>query len=104
MIEVPEFVIGQQIASTVQFRNATSGSLVDPTTVTWIVRTPGGVETSYVYGTDAEVTKTGTGIYVGTIRVEEFGLYASHWNGTGAVVAADEEHFRGQRSSLDAPI
>lgn len=104
MIEVSEFAIGQQISSTVEFRNVTSGSLVDPTTITWKVRTPAGIETSYVYGVASEVTKTGTGIYVGTIRVQEFGLYASRWNGTGAVVASDEEHFRGARSSLDAPI
>lgn len=104
MIKVPEFVVGQQIAVTATFRNATTGALVDPTTVTWIVGEPDGTETSYVYGTDSEVTKSATGTYVGTIRVEQDGQHTSRWNGTGAAVASDEEWFTGQKSNLDAPI
>lgn len=100
---VPEFVIGQEITSTVTFRSRASGALVDPTTVTWRVRKPDGNELTYVYGVAAQVTKTGTGIYVGKITVDQAGLFASNWKGTGAVIAADEDHFRGHESSLNSP-
>lgn len=102
--EVQEFTIGQQITSTVQFRNRTSGALADPTTITWTWRTPSGVETEYVFGTDAEVSQASVGIYVGTIMINEEGLFTSKWRGEGDVIAADEEHVRGARSSLDAPL
>lgn len=103
MREMPEFVIGQEITSTVKFRNKTTGALVDPTTVIWKWRTPSGVETTYTYGVDSEVTKTGTGEYVGTITILEYGTHASKWKGTGAAVGADEEWLKGQKSLLDAP-
>jgi len=36
---------------------------VDPTTVTFTVKTPAGVSTDYVYDIDPEVVKAGTGDY-----------------------------------------
>lgn len=104
MIETPEFVIGQEITSTVTFRNRSTGALVDPTTVTWIIRTPAGIETSYVYGVASQVTKTTTGTYVGTIQVLGEGIHTSRWNGTGAAKGSDEEWFRGQKSNLEDPL
>lgn len=100
---VPEFVVGQQITVTVTFRNRSTGVLVDPTTVTWRVRKPDGDEATYVYGVASQVTKTGTGTYVGTITVDQPGTFTSNWKGTGAVIGADEEHFEGHRSSMNSP-
>ena len=56
--------VGQQSTATAKFyTDDTEVTLVDPSTVTFLFRTSAGVETDYVYGTDAEVTKTATGIY-----------------------------------------
>ena len=57
--------VGQQSTATAKFyTDDTAVTLVDPTTITFLFRTAAGVETSYVYGTAPEVTKTSTGIYV----------------------------------------
>jgi hypothetical protein len=57
--------IGQQSVVTATFRDDT-GTLTDPSTVTFLWRTSAGVETDYVYGTDTEVAKTSTGVYTFT--------------------------------------
>ena len=56
------YQIGQQITWTGEFKN-NAGTLADPDDVTFVWRTPAGVETSYTYGDDAQVTKTATGVY-----------------------------------------
>lgn len=43
--------------------NNDTDAAFDPDSVTYVVRKPNGVTTSYVYLTDAEVAKTATGIY-----------------------------------------
>jgi hypothetical protein len=56
--------VGQQSTATARFyTDATEATLVDPATVTFMFRTSAGVETSYVFGTDAEVTKSAVGVY-----------------------------------------
>lgn len=42
----------------------TAGDLADPDTLTVILRAPDGSQASYVYGTDAEVTRESVGVYV----------------------------------------
>jgi hypothetical protein len=46
----------------VNFQN-TDDDDTDPSTVTFKLRSPGGIETSYEYGTDAELVKSSTGDY-----------------------------------------
>lgn len=89
---IDTFDIGDRIAATATFTND-SDVATDPTTITFRVRTPAGTTTSYVYGTDAEVTKTSTGIYKFTKTVDAAGVWAVRAVGTGTVVAADEGLF-----------
>lgn len=52
----------------------------DPSTsITFKLRSPTGVETSYVYGTDAEVQKQSTGNYTADIYLDEGGRWLYRW-------------------------
>ena len=76
-------VPGNVFRATVEFKNRLTDQLADPTTVTFIVRTPAGVETSYVYGVAPEVIKSAIGRYYMDVQKDE----SRHWDirakGTG---------------------
>lgn len=66
------------------FRNS-SNVLADPTTVKLTVREPDGTTTTYVYGTDAIVVKSSTGIYTANLdTTSKRGLWLYTWWSTGA--------------------
>lgn len=71
-----------------------AGTPFDPTTVTFSVIDPAGTQTDYVYGTDSEVTKNGTGDYTCSIDVDTPGtwLYRIFGDSTGNR-GADEGYF-----------
>ena len=60
------FDIGDRPRFTATFKLAADDTVTDPSTVTFMWRTSAGVETSYVYGTDGEVSKSSTGVFVFT--------------------------------------
>ena len=60
-------------------------TLTNPTTVTFKTRSPCGTETTYVYGTDGEVTRSSTGIYRAAVAPDEGGRWAYRWETTGPV-------------------
>jgi hypothetical protein len=61
----------------------------DPTTVTFTVQDPGGVDTSYVFGVDPEVTNPDVGDYVLQLpALTQPGIYYYTVVGTGAVEAS----------------
>lgn len=67
------------------------GDDVDPTTVTFKVRSPTGVETSYVYGTDSAVVKLSTGDYYGEFTPTEGGVWRWRFQTTGQNVSTAME-------------
>jgi hypothetical protein len=81
--------LGQVVYWEATFRS-TLGVLTNPTTVTFTVQAPSGVETSYVYGTDSEVTRSSTGIYRMTLQLNTSGEWYCRVVGTGTVEACDE--------------
>jgi hypothetical protein len=56
--------------------------LTDPSSVTCIVRTPAGVQTTYTYGVDAALSKVSVGLYQVVIHLQERGTYKWKWTGT----------------------
>lgn len=81
--------VGDAQRSTVTF--VTSGTASDPTTVTAMLRSPSGTETSQVYGTTgSNVVRDGTGVYHLDVTWSTPGTWAMRWKGTGAVIAAVE--------------
>jgi len=80
------------------FKNA-AGALADPTTVTlkWGYASSATAQatsvTTWLYGTDSQVVKDGTGVYHADIPVTRAGIHRFRWVGTGAVAAASEGSF-----------
>ena len=72
------------------FRNS-SGTLIDPTTVTFKARNPAGTITTYVYGTDSQVVKDSTGVYHVDWSLSSAGKWYFRIESTGTGQAADEE-------------
>ena len=64
----------------------------DPTTIALKVQDPSGNEATYTYAL-GQVTKTAIGKYQYDLDIDEMGYWYYRWIGTGAVVAASEEHF-----------
>ena len=67
------------------------GNPADPTTVTVKIKDPAGRSTTYVYLVDAEVVKDATGEYHIDIIITQTGIWYQRWEGTGAIMAAEED-------------
>lgn len=97
------FDIGDAPKFTATFYLAGTTTPADPDTVTFVWRTSAGVETSYVYGTAAEVTKSSTGVYVfAAPTVTAQGKHVCRAKGTG-LTAAGERAVAVRRSSFATP-
>lgn len=96
--------VNSPISMNVNFTD-TSGDDYDPETVTLKIIDPGGVETSYVYGTDDEVTRADSGNYVGTIRPDRGGRWFRRWEAqtAGVIEIVDEGDFPVQHSRFEDP-
>lgn len=84
---------GQGVRCYGSFAAEDGTTLTDPTTITFKVKNPAGSTTTYVYGTDAQLVKIGTGRYRVDVTANAAGLWTYRFEGTGAVVAADEQTF-----------
>jgi hypothetical protein len=82
---------GDKVRSQMVF--TVNGVPTDPTTITAKVRTPAGVTTPYVYGSDAEVVRVSTGVYRIDISAAQSGLYHVKWVGVGTAEAVEEDSF-----------
>ena len=67
-----------------------SSVATDPTTVTLVIETPAGVETTYTYAA-AQITKASTGNYYKDIVLSESGYWKYRWTGTGTVATVDDD-------------
>jgi len=84
-----------RISTSTPFQDA-AGVDTDPNTVTFEVKNPAGTTTSYVYGTDSNVTKAATGDYDCDIDVEAAGIWYYYIKGEssgGENRGADQGYF-----------
>lgn len=89
---VNEYPFGSQVRCSVVFVNE-DGDEDDPTTVTFRLRDPEGEPTVYVYGDDVEVVRTAAGRFYVLVNGDKTRTWTYRFEGTGAVVAADEKRF-----------
>ena len=83
-----------RVSTTPGFKNAL-GALVDPTTVRLLWRVhSNGTLTTWVYGVNAEIVRDSVGLFRADIPVTVAGTHYFRWEGTGAVIAAEENTFR----------
>lgn len=87
-----EYDIGDLVSVTVEFRN-TSAVLIDPTGVTFAVRSPAGVVTNYTYGVDAQLVKDAVGKYRVDVNATLVGTWRYRWASTGTGQGAEEGQF-----------
>ncbi len=69
------------------------GSLTDPTTVTFKMKEPDGTETTYVFGTDPELTNPSTGVYTVSWPITQSGIHRYKFVATGTVEQAEQLTF-----------
>lgn len=87
------FDYGEVVRARNTYTDPTSGAVTDPLTVQVEIRAPSGAVTTYVYGTDAQLTKVSVGVYQVLISMAQTGTYKWRWTaGTanGPVVDNDE--------------
>lgn len=91
---LPNPVVGDSRTYTANFTDGVPtltfplGTPKDPTTITYRVRDPLGVETSFVY--PATIVKLSTGVYYLIVTFTVNGTWTIRAEGAGAVIAAYE--------------
>ncbi len=101
-IEINTYDIGDRVKLTLSV--TASEVAVDPSTITITVKHPSasasGPETSYVYGTDAELVKTAVGTYHAWITPDAAGYWHYRWETTGDGEGAEENYFKVRKSKV----
>ena len=92
MSEINTYDVGDLVRCDGVFTDADGGAL-DPDTVTFYVRTPGAITTSYQYSVDAEVVREEAGTYYVHVDVDEPGRWYYRFEGDGDGQAAGETYF-----------
>lgn len=64
-------------------------ALTDPSTVSLLIETPAGAQTTYTYAA-GDVTKAETGVFYRDLALTAAGQYIARWTGTGSAVAGGE--------------
>lgn len=91
---MPVYDIGDDALLTAVFRDAVTGDLLDPSAVYLKVREPStSTVTTYQYGVDVALTRSGTGTYTLTQSCAVSGTYQYRWYSTGTGKAAQEGQF-----------
>ena len=78
------------------FTDNDTDEALDPDTVNFLVREPGGTTTTYVYGTDTEVVRNGTGDFEMIVRPDAAGVWRYRiegLNASGDAISAQEGSF-----------
>ncbi len=83
---------GDLVVISAAFTDRNSAAL-DPSTVTFKIKDPNNLDTTYVYGTDAEVVKDSVGNYHIDISAAIVGRYYYRYESTGTGQAAEEGSF-----------
>jgi hypothetical protein len=86
---VNEYASGRTVRCSARFTSA--GVAVDPTTVTFKSKTPGGTITTYVYGVDGALIRSSAGNYYVDVVGNAAGAWHYRWQTTGEIDAS--EHY-----------
>lgn len=67
-----------------------AGVPADPSAVSLVYEDPSGAVTTHVFGTDAEVVKSSTGVYYEDVPIDEAGDWHYRWLATGTGAGAQQ--------------
>ena len=83
-----QYILNQSVNLRVTIK--VSGALADPTGLTFMLQDPDGTETSYIYGTNAQLEKDAVGKYHVQYTLNKYGIWTVRYEGTGAAPGATE--------------
>jgi len=95
--------IGDRRRLVVTFRDE-DGSLADPTAVTFAIREPDDLVTTYVYGTDVELVRDSVGVYHVHWDIAQAGWHHWRFEGAGSVGVAEESRFQVRESLVNEEL
>ena len=81
--------LGDKCRLTCTFKNL-AGADTDPTAISFKMMVPDGTVTAYVFGVDAELVKSATGIYYVDWITDQAGRHLYRFIGTGTVAQTVE--------------
>ena len=88
------YPLGSNVRCSVIYKSVPTGAYVDPTTVTFRIRTPeSGAVTTYVYVVDPEVVKDSVGHYHVDYTADYPGDWWYRWEAAGNYIGASENYF-----------
>jgi len=77
------------------------GTAADPTAVLFQFKDPSGNAATYTYGTDAELVKSGIGVYYVDVDADEAGTWVYRFYATGTGKSAAQSTFGIKKSEFD---
>src|SRR3954452_24416899 len=96
------FDVGDEVRCAVTFVNGLTNAPTDAD-VEFKVKTPAGVETTYVYGTDANDVRDGVGQYHADVFINEAGVWRFRFVASGALRAAVERAREARETAFADP-
>lgn len=85
------YITGAVVRVAAEFTQA--GTAVDPASVTAMVMLPDGTTTTYIYGTDAALVRSATGLYSIDVATAHDGRHKVRFASSGAGAGASEQTF-----------
>lgn len=95
----PDFISGETCRFAVAITDV-DATAADPGALRLRVRDPSGTTTTYTYGTDAEVVRSGAGTYRADLSLSIAGTWAYRWESDAPNPGAAEGSVTVERSSL----
>jgi hypothetical protein len=96
---IPTHDVGDRRRLRFRFRDS-AGAFADPTTVTFKMKEPDAVVTTYVYGVAAQLVKEAVGQYYVRWPIAKAGLHTWSAGGTGAVESYEERQFTARAKTI----
>lgn len=96
----PTILVGNTVEIRALFKRRLTDARLDPTTVAVVVEAPDGTNTTYTYGTDANVVRISTGLHAAEVEIDAAGLWRWLFQCSGPVTGAVEGEIEAVASSI----
>ena len=94
--------VGDRVRLSIEIRDTdvVDDPLTDPDLLTFTMREPDDVVTSYIFGEDVQVVKDGVGLYHVAWDITKAGTHWSRFAAFGSIGAAEERGFKVRESKV----
>lgn len=96
------YTVGDSVRCTGTLKTSTGVKEDTTGAVTFKVKSPAGVVTTYLYGTDAELVRSAEGVYYVEVDAASWGVWYYGFVSTGSAQAAQESWFEARRGDVFA--